>query len=66
MDLLPTKWRAALELKYFTVKKWVDISQELGITASNYWQVIHRAKLQLRDCTDCRFVMQRETTAWPS
>ncbi len=60
MDSLPTKWRAALELKYFTVKKGVDISQELGITASNYWQVIHRAKLQLRNCLETNWFKKRK------
>ncbi len=55
MEILPPKWRAALELKFFSGKKGDTISQELGITASNYWQVVHRAKLQLRDCLEANW-----------
>lgn len=52
LKLLPSRWKAALELKYFTHKKGDVISQELGISTSNYWQIVHRAKLQLRDCLE--------------
>jgi len=52
MGALPEKWNAAIKLKYMTEKKSEDICQELGITTSNFWQIVHRAKLQLRDCID--------------
>lgn len=29
-----------------------DICQELGLTASNYWVIVHRAKLYLRRCLE--------------
>ncbi len=29
-----------------------EICQELGLTASNYWVLVHRAKLQLRRCLE--------------
>ncbi len=29
-----------------------DICKELGITASNYWVLLHRAKVQLRGCLE--------------
>ena len=29
-----------------------EICQELGLTASNYWVIVHRAKLQLRRCLE--------------
>ena len=52
MNALPEKWNAAMKLKYLTEKNGENICQELGITTSNFWQIVHRAKLQLRDCID--------------
>lgn len=50
MDQLPPLWQAALQLKYLEGEKGAAITKDLGISASNYWQIIHRAKLQLRKC----------------
>ena len=52
MEDLPEKWRLAVHSKYFSDKKGKAISQDLGITTSNYWQILHRAKLQLRKCLE--------------
>jgi RNA polymerase sigma-70 factor (ECF subfamily) len=52
LDALPEKWNICVKLKYISDKKTEDICQEIGITTSNYWQIIHRAKLQLRDCVE--------------
>ncbi len=60
MEVLPSKWRLALELKFFQEKKGDAISQELGMSTSNYWQVVHRAKLQLRDCLEVRWFKNRK------
>jgi RNA polymerase sigma-70 factor (TIGR02943 family) len=49
---LPEKWFSALQLKYLDEKKGVLICQELGIAPTNFWQILHRAKLQLRKCLD--------------
>jgi len=49
---LPESWRLALNLKYLSEKKPTEICQELGITTTNYWQLLHRAKLNLRKCLD--------------
>ena len=49
---LPEKWRAAIESKYHSDKSAAEICKELNITSSNYWQVIHRAKLQLKICLE--------------
>ena len=49
---LPAQWASALELKYIQEKKGDDVCQELGITPTNYWQILHRAKLQLRKCLE--------------
>jgi RNA polymerase sigma-70 factor (TIGR02943 family) len=52
LDDLPEKWNACIQLKFLENKKGEDICEEIGITPSNFWQIIHRAKLQLRDCIE--------------
>lgn len=52
LDALPDKWRAGVQMKYLTEKSSKEICQDLEITSSNYWQMLHRAKLQLRDCIE--------------
>lgn len=52
IDALPEQWSLTVKLKYLMSKKGEKICQELGITTTNYWQIIHRAKLQLRDCIE--------------
>lgn len=51
-DQLPKGWNHALVLKYFSEKDANEICKEMGITTTNYWQMVHRAKLQLRKCLD--------------
>lgn len=52
MGRLPANWNAAMRLKYLEEKKADSICQELGIAQTNYWQILHRAKLQLRKCLE--------------
>jgi RNA polymerase sigma-70 factor (ECF subfamily) len=52
MGKLPANWNAAIQLKYLEEKKAEIICQELSIAATNYWQILHRAKLQLRKCLE--------------
>jgi RNA polymerase sigma-70 factor (TIGR02943 family) len=49
---LPDNWRSAINLKYIEQKKGEIICQELDIAATNFWQILHRAKLQLRKCLE--------------
>ena len=51
-DALPEKWNTCVELKYLMNKNGEEICQELDITPTNFWQIIHRAKLQLRGCVE--------------
>ncbi|MGO4290945.1 sigma-70 family RNA polymerase sigma factor [Chitinophaga sp. RAB17] len=44
--------RQVFNLKYLEEKESADICKDLSITASNYWVIIHRAKLQLRACLE--------------
>lgn len=52
MEKLPGTWLSAVQLKYLEEKKGELICQELQITPSNFWQILHRAKLQLRKCLE--------------
>ncbi|TDD95534.1 sigma-70 family RNA polymerase sigma factor [Flavobacterium cellulosilyticum] len=56
MDDLPQKWKFAVTSKYLTDKKADEICQELEITTSNYWQIVHRAKLLLKNCLEMKWV----------
>lgn len=56
---LPESWRAAIEMKFLRGDDASAICQELGITATNYWQQIHRAKLKLRDCISKQIASNR-------
>jgi RNA polymerase sigma-70 factor (ECF subfamily) len=52
LNKLPENYRNTVVLKYLNEKEGIDIRQELGISTTNYWQMIHRAKLQLRKCLE--------------
>ncbi|MCK9422202.1 MAG: sigma-70 family RNA polymerase sigma factor [Bacteroidales bacterium] len=52
LDALPDKWNVCIKSKYLMNKDGNEICQDLEITATNLWQIIHRAKLQLRDCVE--------------
>lgn len=50
IETLPVKWKGIIQSKYLFEKKWEEICSEFEITKSNYWVIVHRAKLALRDC----------------
>ncbi len=52
LDALPEKWNLCVKFKYLMNTSSDKICQELQITATNFWQIMHRAKLNLRDCVD--------------
>jgi RNA polymerase sigma-70 factor (ECF subfamily) len=56
LDLLPDSLRGALEMKYLLEKDGEAIQKALGISATNYWQKLHRAKLVLRACIQGRSI----------
>lgn len=56
MDDLPIHWKQAITSKYLTDKKADEICQDLNITVSNYWQIIHRAKLVLKKCLETKWI----------
>jgi len=52
INKLPDNWRASILLKFVEERDSHIICQELEISTTNYWQILHRAKLQLRKCLE--------------
>lgn len=49
---LPDKWKGIVVDKLVEEKESEEVCKEHEITASNLWVIIHRAKVQLRDCLE--------------
>ena len=49
---LPPNCFSAIQLKFIEEKKGNVICQELGVSDTNFWQILHRAKLQMRKCLE--------------
>jgi len=50
MAKLPVLWKAVFTMKHIDDESTDTICAELKVTASNFWVIIHRAKLNLRAC----------------
>lgn len=55
LNELPEHWFLAVQFKYLLGRDAKAICQELNISTTNYWQILHRAKLQLRDCIELKW-----------
>ncbi|SMB87190.1 RNA polymerase, sigma-24 subunit, ECF subfamily [Hymenobacter roseosalivarius DSM 11622] len=51
-DKLPAQHAAVFVLRFVEELTAEEICKELRLTTSNYWVIIHRAKLQLRRCLE--------------
>ncbi len=49
---LTAQCRGAFTMKYIDELESDEVCKELAISTSNYWVIIHRAKLQLRHCLE--------------
>ncbi len=52
---LPENWRLAMLSKYLLNKTAKQICQDIKVTQSNYWQIVHRAKLMLKKCIELKW-----------
>jgi len=52
IDKLPAVWSSVIRMKFIDDRKTEIICDENGISPNNYWQIIHRSKLQLRKCLE--------------
>lgn len=50
--VLPEDWKQLVFGKYYEGKKADQLCELHGITKSNYWQIIHRSKLFLKNCIE--------------
>jgi len=53
---LPEKWRSVFVLKVMEELKSDEVCKEIGCSSSNLWVIIHRARLQLRECLENRWL----------
>jgi RNA polymerase sigma-70 factor (TIGR02943 family) len=53
---LPKVWSSVFALKYLEEEESENICKELEITSSNYWVIMHRAKLQMRECLEKNWI----------
>jgi DNA-directed RNA polymerase specialized sigma24 family protein len=51
-DKLSPTQALVFTMKYLDGEEAEDICKELNISASNYWVIVHHAKLQLRQCLE--------------
>ena len=45
-------------MKYLDDRQSEEICRELGLTASHYWVLLHRAKVQLRACLEKNWMIK--------
>ncbi|MCU0440858.1 MAG: sigma-70 family RNA polymerase sigma factor [Bacteroidia bacterium] len=55
---LPERWQSSVKAKYILEKDSKAICKELDITPSNYWQILHRSKLLLKQCIENNWFKQ--------
>ena len=53
---LPDKWKGIVVDKLVDEKESEEVCNEHEITSSNLWVIIHRAKVQLRDCLEKKWL----------
>lgn len=56
LSRLPEKWRSVFVLKVMEEVESAEICKEIGCTTSNFWVILHRARLQLRECIEKQWV----------
>jgi RNA polymerase sigma-70 factor (ECF subfamily) len=56
MDKLPQNQKQLIYLKLIQEDKTETVCKELNITSTNYWVLIHRAKLLLRACIEKNWI----------
>lgn len=52
LSLLPGKWASVFSMRNMEDIESEIICKELKLSSSNYWVIVHRAKLQLRECME--------------
>lgn len=56
LSKLPKSWAAVFSLKHVEEESSEEICKELNLSSSNYWVILHRAKLQMRECLEKNWI----------
>jgi RNA polymerase sigma-70 factor (TIGR02943 family) len=56
LSMLPPKWRSVFVLKFMEEISSDEVCKETGCTPSNFWVIIHRARLKLRECIENKWL----------
>ncbi|MCF6171472.1 MAG: sigma-70 family RNA polymerase sigma factor [Bacteroidales bacterium] len=56
LSQLPPKWHSVFILKVMEEINSDEVCKELGCTPSNLWVMLHRARLQLRECIESKWL----------
>lgn len=56
LSLLPAKLASVFSLKVLEELESDEVCKELGISSSNFWVIMHRARLQLRACMEDKWI----------
>lgn len=55
LQKLPERWFSVVQLKYIADKTTDTLCKELNISKTNYWQILHKTRLQLRRCLEVKW-----------
>ena len=50
LSLIPEKWSSVFRWKTMEESSTSHICKEMGISSSNFWVIMHRARMRLREC----------------
>ena len=56
LENLPSNQKQIITAKLIEGEKTENICKDFNITSTNYWVIMHRAKLQLRDCLESNWL----------
>ncbi|MCW3078286.1 MAG: polymerase, sigma-24 subunit, subfamily [Bacteroidetes bacterium] len=56
MSTLPSKWRGVFQMSLLDDNDSAEVCKEFSLTSSNFWVIMHRAKLQIRECLEKNWV----------
>ncbi len=56
LSLLPPKWRSVFVMKFMEELSSDEVCKENECTPSNFWVIIHRARLKLRECIENKWL----------
>jgi len=56
LSFLPDKWKSVFVLKVMEEIESDKVCKEVGCTSSNLWVILHRARLQLRECIEKNWI----------